>query len=159
MPIPLGPVMKAWWSWPSSRVRITHHLPGVVDARSTAVAPVPPKVPRSLIPIPLGPVMKAWTAAPPAVCRITHHLPGVVDAMSLAVSTAQSAKVSHAHPVGARDESMRDRLQPCQSQPTTCPASLMPLARLISHHPKVPRSLIPIPSGPVMKAWESPPAV
>ena len=57
------------------------------------------------MPIPLGPVMKAWECASSRV-RITHHLPGVVDAISIAVSTTQSAKVSHAHPVGAGDESM-----------------------------------------------------
>ena len=44
--------------------------------------------------------------APPAVSELTHHLPGVVDAMSIAVITTQGAKVSHAHPIGAGDESM-----------------------------------------------------
>ena len=63
------------------------------------------------MPIPSGPVMKAWCAS--SRVRITHHLPGVVDATSLAVTTTQSAKVSHAHPIGAGDESMVERLQPC----------------------------------------------
>ena len=56
------------------------------------------------MPIPLGPVMKACSAS--VSVGLTHHLPGVVDA----VSTAEPAppprrQGSHAHPVGAGDES------------------------------------------------------
>ena len=68
------------------------------------------------MPIPSGPVMKAWSIASSRV-RETHHLPGVVDAEATAVITAQSAKVSHPHPVGAGDESSVTCLQPCKNNP------------------------------------------
>ena len=102
------------------------------------------------MPAPLGPVMKAWLSASSRV-RITHHLPGVVDAISIAVTTTQSAKVSHTHPIGAGDESMvsaSSRVELTHHLPGVVDAisnAAVP--------PKVPRSLMPIPSGPVMKAW------
>ena len=103
------------------------------------------------MPIPSGPVMKAWSSASSRV-RITHHLPGVVDATSKAVSTTQGAKVSHAHPVGAGDESMvsaSSRVRITRHLPGVVDAR----SSAVLAPPKVPRSLMPIPSGPVMKAW------
>ena len=78
------------------------------------------------MPAPLGPVMKACVSASSRV-RPTRHLPGVVDARRIADNTTQSAKVSHAHPIGAGDESMWSASSRVR-EPATCPASLMPAA-------------------------------
>ena len=91
MPIPSGPVMKAWWG-ASSRVRPTHHLPGVVDAISIAVTTTQSAKVSHAHPIGAGDESMSASSR----VSITHHLPGVVDAMSIAaVSTTQGANISY----------------------------------------------------------------
>ena len=65
------------------------------------------------MPVPLGPVMKAWPIAAAAGFQSRRPTPCPASLMPKAPlsSTAQSAKVSHARPIGAGDESMAERVQ------------------------------------------------
>ena len=103
------------------------------------------------MPIPSGPVMKACLSASRGV-RPTHHLPGVVDAKSNTVSsTAQSTKVSHAHPIGAGDESMVSAASRVKN--THHLAVIVEARSKAVNTTQSAKVSHPIPSGPVMKAW------
>ena len=79
MPVPLGPVMKAWRA-ASSRVRRTHHLPGVVDAISNAVSTTQSAKVSHTHPVGAGDESMSSASSR---ADTTHHLPGVVDASSM----------------------------------------------------------------------------
>ena len=107
------------------------------------------------MPTPLGPVMKAWVC--PCSRGFPYHLPRVVDPVSDAIVSTECAEIGHAYAIRAGDEGM---VLPVGSSgvPYHLPRVVDPVSVAMSP-PSVPRSVMPTPLGPVMKAWICPLAV